>query len=145
MHLTLISVFSSEVEDIPAIAILNSGKGESCCDHDDGAYGVDGGVDTLQALHGFDRNETIHDYRYGGCPGLKEVFVVVKSKLWPPSQAQIDNSVALRPATNGGLTKGQIQFGEMLKRQIVHVRAEGPLFGVGPDVWIGEKKPRFRS
>jgi hypothetical protein len=141
---TYISVFSPDIEDIPAIAIVNSGKGESCCDHDDYTYGVEGGVDTLQALHGFDSSETVHDFRYGGCPGLREVFVVVKSKLWPYKQGEIDASMTVRPATNDGLTKGQARFKARLERDIARVDAEITMPGVGEIIWIDDKKPTFK-
>jgi hypothetical protein len=139
-----ITVFGSNMEDIPAIAIFASGKGETCCDHDDEAYGVDGGVDTMQALHGFDPSETLHESRYGGCPGLKEVFVIVKSKLLQLKQGEIDNSVTLRSATNGGLTKGQVTFKATFKRWIARVEAEIPLPRVGENVWTGDQKPTFK-
>jgi hypothetical protein len=141
---TYISVFTPDIEDIPAIAIVNSSKGESCCDHDDYTYGVEGGVDTLQALHGFDSSETVHDFRYGGCPGLREVYVVVKSKLWPYKQGEIDASMTVRPATNDGLTKGQARFKASLERDIARVDAEITMPGVGESVWIDDKKPTFK-
>jgi hypothetical protein len=97
----------------------------------------------MQALHGFDPSETLHDYRYGGCPGLKEVFVAVKSKLWPRGQGEIDDSVALRLATNAGPTTGQVRFKAGLERDIARVQAEIRMPGVGPNVWIGDKKPTF--
>jgi hypothetical protein len=141
---TYISVFGGSVEDIPAIAIVNSGKGETCCDHDDEACGVDGGVDTLQALHGFDPSETLHNSRYGGCPGLKEVFVVVKSKLWPRKHGEIDYSVTFRPATNNGLTAGQVRFKTILEQRIARVDAGIALPRVGENAWTGENKPSFK-
>lgn len=142
---TFIRVFSRrECEVIPAIAIVSSGKGETCCDHDDGIHGVNGGVNTLQALHGFDPSVTLHDYRYGGCPGLKEVFVVVKSKLWLHKQGEINSSMTLRPATNEGLTKGQARFKERLEGEIVRVEAEITLLRVGDNVWKGDKMPTFK-
>jgi len=139
-----ITVLGGNIEDIPAIAIFGSGKGETCCDHDDEAYGVDGGVDTMQALHGFDPSETLHDSRYGGCPGLKEVFIIVKSKLWLLKQGMIDDSITLRPATNNGLTKGQISFKATFERRIARVEAEISLPGVGENVWVGDQKPTFK-
>jgi hypothetical protein len=141
---TYISVFGGKVEDIPAIAIVSSGKGETCCDHDDTTYGVNGGVDTLQPLHGFDQSVTTHDSRYGGCPGLQEVFIVVKSKLWPLKQGEIHDAVTLRPATNEGLTKGQIGFKALLQRKIVRVEAGHPLPRVGDNIWTGSDQPTFK-
>jgi hypothetical protein len=140
---TYISVFGNISEDIPAIAIVNSSKNETCCDLDDPTYGVDGGVDSLQALHGFDPSKTLHDSRYGGCPGLKEVLVVVKSRLWLRKQGEINNSVTLRPATNNGLTKGQVAFKAGLEHRICRVEAEIPLPGVGDNIWTGDEKPTF--
>jgi len=141
---TYVRSFSGERDDILAIAIVNSSRGVACCDHDDLTYGVQGGVDTLQALHGFDPSVTIHDFRYGGCLGLKEVFIVVKSKLWPYKQGEIDQSVTPRPATNEGLTKGQVRHKAQLENNIALVEAEIPLPRVGDNVWVGENKPTFK-
>jgi 2EXR family/KH domain len=141
---TYIRVFAGKIDDIPAIAIVNSGKGELCCDHDDDIYGVNGGVDTLQALHGFDPSVTLHNHRYGGCPGLKEVFIVVKSKLWQYKQGEVDSSVTLRPATNEGLTRGQMRFKSSLEHEIALVETETPMPRVGENIWTGDAKPTFQ-
>jgi hypothetical protein len=141
---TYIRSFSGEEYDIPAIVIVNSSKGESCCNHDNQTYGVNGGVDTLQALHGFDPSVTTHDFRYGGCPGLKEVFIVVKSKLWLHKQGEIDQSVTLRTATNEGLTIGQIRYKFLLERKLALVAVEQVMPRVGKNVWTGKNKPTFQ-
>lgn len=141
---TVVEICSWYKKDIPAIAIVCSGKGEECCDHDDPTYGVDGGVGTLQALHGVDPSRTLHNYRYGGCPGPKEVFIVVKSKLWPRGQGEIDDTVDLRPATNDGLTRGQVPLKESLTREIARVDAEMTMPGVGPNLWTGYDQPHFQ-
>ena len=76
--------------------------------------------------------------------GLKEVFIIVKSKLWLLKQGMIDDSVTLRPATNNGLTRGQIHFKATFERRIVRVEAEISLPGVGENIWTGDQKPTFK-
>jgi 2EXR family len=92
---TILSVFDAAPrEPIPRVAITLSGQGHSkCrCDWDDETYGMDGGIDFLQALHGIFPPATMHDSNIGrwpGCLGLEKVYWVIPSNLWRYQQGQI--------------------------------------------------------
>jgi hypothetical protein len=71
--------------------VVASAKGENCCDHDDGTYGVDGGANTMQARLGFD--ESVADARWDVDIGLQEIFFMVLSKLWRPERGKVNSKV----------------------------------------------------
>jgi hypothetical protein len=128
-------------QDIQNIALFCCSRGEECCNFDNQTTGVVGGTNYLQALHGFDPSVTNHEYRFGGCEGLKNIYFVVKSALWPQRVGKIDPTTVFRPATSTGLTKAQIRFHSNLERQIRHVNDEIELGALGGNIWVGEKKP----
>ena len=79
---------------IPRIAVVPSAKGENRCDHDNRTYGDNGGVNTMQAFHGFDKN--VADARWDMDIGLNEIFFIVLSKLWRPEQGKVDSRYTLQ-------------------------------------------------
>ncbi|KAE8442750.1 hypothetical protein EG329_002890 [Mollisiaceae sp. DMI_Dod_QoI] len=129
---------------VQRIAIHMSGKIEQCCDHDDQTYGVDGGVDTMQALHGFDPEVTTHSHRFVGVPGLKEVMFVVKSRIWPHGPEEIDDKCILFPTDSNGITPGQGRFKWRLLTDIALVElGQGIYVNGGKNIWVGNDKPTF--
>ncbi|KAF8848696.1 hypothetical protein BDZ45DRAFT_262228 [Acephala macrosclerotiorum] len=146
--LTLVEVFNSTHgqlgQPIKRVAIHMSGQIEQCCDMDDYVYGIDGGVDTMQALHGFDPEATAWDTRYGGCTGLKEVTFVVPTKLWPRKQGEINDKCILLPTESNGLTSGQASFKQRLLHYIGLVDSEAGIYvNQGQNIWVGDNKPTF--
>ena len=137
-------------DGIPRVAINNTGKILMCCDWDDSdsgtvmGYGFDGGISPLQALHGIDKDVAEgNDWAWPGYAGLKEVYFVVKSNLWPLEAGQIDASVCFRPARTDGITKGQIKFKEKILEALKDVNQTGGPERVGEKKWIGKDKPKF--
>jgi hypothetical protein len=52
--------------------------------------------------------------------------------------------MTLRPATNNGLTGGQVRFKATLEQHIARVDAEITMPRVGENVWTGNNKPYFK-
>ncbi|PVH77625.1 hypothetical protein DL98DRAFT_591053 [Cadophora sp. DSE1049] len=144
---TMLNLFSETpaVPDvpIPRVAVLCSARGEHCCDHDDAADGVRGGVQIMHALHGFEKAVTNHNWRYGGCTGLEEVHFIVKSRLWQRGAGEIDWTVGLRPATTEGLSPTEVAVKRRLERQIAWVNDDYGIPRTGKFAWAN-KKPVFR-
>lgn len=95
---------------IPRVAIQVDSKKHQCCDYDDDAYGVNDHISFMQALHGVFPplvRETDTMKWTQCCAGLKEVFWVVPSAIFPVRQGGIDATVSMRPATTNALTKDQ--------------------------------------
>lgn len=147
--------FQGEETGIAKIAVDCSRKGEMCCDLDDDAYWIDGGIDTMQALHGFDESIS-SDFQVN--IGLKEVYFVVKSKLWPnaaqPYQSlgkggvleprvQLNPQMTFRPATSNGLTNGQARFRTIVEAEIKNLKSGFGINGVGVNKWVGGDLPNF--
>ena len=128
-------------QDIHNVALFCCSPGEECCSYDNQTTGVVGGCNYLQALHGFDPSVTNHEYRFGGCESLKNIYFVVKSALWPQRAGKVDPTTLFRPATSTGVTKGQIRFYTELERRIDIVNAEVELGYLGGNIWVGEQKP----
>ncbi|CZT10917.1 uncharacterized protein RAG0_15230 [Rhynchosporium agropyri] len=144
---------------IPRVAFLCTPSMLYCCGHMrmSPLYGIDGGVNLIEALHGFSEDVTQHNFRYGGCTGLKEVHFIVKSKLWPEATASIDQGVGLRPATARGYTmeeslgnepdmvpsKAEWRMKDKLESRIARVISDQSLPRVGEFRWTGEKMPSF--
>lgn len=144
---TLIHLFNqcqNRQETIERVAINMHGKIENCCDHDDWDFDIEGGIDTMQALHGFDPEVTSNDSRFAGCPGLEEVTFVVNSKLWAREQGQIDDKCFLLPTESDGLTAGQARFKQRLLLYIGQVESETGIYvNGGKNIWTGDRKPTF--
>jgi hypothetical protein len=128
-------------QDIHNVALFCCSRGEECCSYDNQATGVVGGCNYLQALHGFDPSVTNHEYRFGGCESLKNIYFVVKSALWPQRAGKINPMTLFRPATSTGVTKNQVRFYAELERRIHMVNDEVELGALGGNVWVGEQKP----
>jgi hypothetical protein len=128
-------------QDIQNVAIFCCARGEECCNFDNPTTGVVGGTNYLQGLHGFDPSVTNHGYRFGGCEGLKNIYFVVKSALWPQRRGRIDPSTVFRPATSTGLTKAQVRFHSEIEGRIKQVKDEVELGALGGNIWVGENKP----
>ena len=69
--------------------------------------------------------------KWNGCPGLREVYFVVKSDSLQLDVGAIDASITFRPATTGGMTEDQISKKQYLEfrvtcmgRYINGIRAE---------------------
>jgi hypothetical protein len=84
---------------------------------------------------------TNHEYRFGGCEGLKNIYFVVKSALWPQKVGKIDPTAVFRPATSTGVTKAQVTFYAEREHQIQMAEDEVELGELGGNVWVGEQKP----
>lgn len=146
---TLLNVFSSAVYDrltIPRIAILCSGNRTKCCDWDDPAYGVNGGITIMESLHGFDKSivDWNSEAQFSGCPGLKEVYWVTPSHLWEPAPGRLNPDFqSFRAPSTDGITKGQKNFKDRIKYHIERVENDLVVGNVGPNLWVGENKPTF--
>lgn len=126
---TMLSVFG-EREDIPRVVVISGCTGQHCC------------CDTLRALNSLESAYICNFSKVGGCKGLKEVFIVVKSNLWPCEQGEIDAKVDFRPSTSNGLSGSQIRCKGSFMRYIGWAE---PTSGVGilGNLWAGESKPTF--
>lgn len=129
--------------DIPKIAINCSTTMEHCTeDFDDDIYYVEGGIDMMQALHGFDRSVC----RQSGWDvniSLTDVYFVIKSNLWRPEASKMHAGIEMRNATNEGLTDGQRRYKRTCEHRIERVRDGRGVYGVGENKWVGENQPNF--
>lgn len=134
---------SNRGKPIPQVAMICCRGAEECRDLAHDAYDVEAGCNTMQALHGFNPDVTIHDNLYGGCPGLQEVYPIVKSKLYPLDRGIVDATVGLRAATNSGLSEGHAQFMKDMKYTIEQLQDGHSVYGTGDNVWQGANMPTF--
>ncbi|EPE33938.1 hypothetical protein GLAREA_06951 [Glarea lozoyensis ATCC 20868] len=115
--------------DIRRMAFNVTGRITQCHDFDEPLYAVDGGVNPMQALHGFhgEREQDTQDGLYSGIHSLQEVFLVVQSNL----------------STTDGLTRGQKGLKSWMMAEIDVVNSGGMIYGVGENMWVDDKKPTF--
>lgn len=130
--------------DIPKVAINCSTKMEHCTDnYDDGLYYVDGGIDVMQALHGFDDSVCRGHRGWDMKVGLTDVYFVIKSNLWRTEVGKMHAGIAMRTATNDGLTDGQRRFKKTCEGRIERIQDGRGVYGVGENKWVGKNRPNF--
>ncbi|TAQ91016.1 hypothetical protein B7494_g601 [Chlorociboria aeruginascens] len=122
------------------VAISCSKKMETCCEWNRAVFG---GATPLQALHGMWRPDIIPG-DFPGCPGLKEVFWITKSRYLPLAAGEVDASIGFRAAVGDGLTTGQIRYKKRMVHHAQSIKDDEKLDGVGEEnKWLGDKKPKF--
>ena len=82
--------------EVPRIAIGMTGRVTNCCSLDDHGYGAgygrNGGAGLMQVLHGIDPELCNNQNNFPGFKGLKKIYFVVPSNLWPAKQGEVDFS-----------------------------------------------------
>lgn len=108
-------------------------------------------LEVLRTLHG-DTGTPVGrpaPERSRGCKSLKEVFLVVKSKIWELGKGEIDWTVSWRKPTSEGRGAAEIAAKETLVHYIKNVKDGVPLWKHDPhylrsNEWIGNKAPNFK-
>jgi hypothetical protein len=134
-----------ECQDIPNAAIINNDREDTsvCCNIDEEA---DLGIPDLQALHGIDRtkNPNVYSDAYqNGCPGLRNLYIVMNSQHWPVAPGDIVDHVGLRPATTCGLTKNERGHRFRTEDKMKCANKGRVLWLYDGNDWIGDRKPNF--
>jgi hypothetical protein len=144
---TMIRVFmqaTRDGEEIPRVAIeIMKRCSAYTCPHDQLMRSYFGLVDEMKILHGFAPKVGVDSaQQWNGCPGLREGFLVVKSRLWDVKAGDVDVSVGLRPASTNGIAEDQISRKEALEADIRCLEWGLGLYGVGECKWLMEA-PKF--
>jgi hypothetical protein len=103
-------------------------------------------VDESRVLNGFENVPsavTDPEKQWNGCPGLREVYFVVKSDSLQLNVGAIDASIIFRPATTGGMIEDQIRKKQYLEFKVGCMR-RGYMGMVGNEKckWF-EDPPKF--
>lgn len=132
---------------IPRVAFMLDRNMQHCCNLR---------ASTLHSAKYIDAIECLHDQEYSyrghgntqvrfqnfGCSGLKEVLIVVPSKLLPVELGSIDISIGYRQAIDHEITDSDQDFAGKLCQEIASINIHNSLW---PD-WIeeGKAKPQFQ-
>ncbi|CZR55852.1 uncharacterized protein PAC_05740 [Phialocephala subalpina] len=140
-------------QEIQQVGFFTSMKG--CCGGDitSSVVNESAAVKILKALHGDTTEPALHMYQgfnpNAGCRGLKEVMVVVKSKLWNLKSEEINELVGWRPARCTGITNDEMSAYSILDRSVQLCKQGVSLWDKVPfakpewNKWTGTKLPRF--
>ena len=146
---TMIRAFmhaSRNKEEIPQVAIDVVKRCRSYeCPHDILEHPYLSVVDELRVLHGFDNGPsavTDPEKQWNGCPGLREVYFVVKSDSLQLDIGAIDASIVFQPATTSGMTEDQISKKQDLEYEVEYMRRCVGLMGIEEYKW-SEDPPKF--
>jgi hypothetical protein len=139
---TMIRAFmdaSRNKEEISQVAIDVVKRCKSFdCPHDTLENPYLGVFEELRILHGFDNGPsavTDPEKQRNGCPGLREVYFVVKSDSLQLDVGAIDASIIFRPATTDGMTKDQISKKQGLEFEVGYMRRRGGLIAIEEYKW----------
>lgn len=147
---TMLSVFRLG-QEIQRVAYF-VGNGVYCCGGD--IFRVPKGyevINVFKALHGDTTEPAIHQgfKPNPGCLGLKEVMMVVKSKLWDPKTCEIDENVGWRLSRCTGVTTDEVEKYDALGSWIAHCKRGDSLWSMNHGAkeawnrWTGDKLPAF--
>ncbi len=108
---TMIRLFmqaETNKQQIPRVAIEIVKRCGGGCEHDTLLEVHSWPVCEMQALHGFDNKERLGPaLQWNGCPGLEEVFFVVKTNGGNIQAGAVNASVGFLPASTYGIALDQ--------------------------------------
>jgi len=146
---TMIRVFMQATQDGKEISRVAMGVEKRCksyqCPHDKLAQHHYYLINEIRILHGFDSDvwvDPVTGCLWTGCPGLKEVFFVVKSTDWNVAAGAVDAMVGFRPAITNGITEDQISSKKDLELMVRCIEYRISLHGVQEYKWSTEA-PKF--
>jgi hypothetical protein len=142
-------------EGINRIAISISRQTNNCCDWDDhgsfairasrDAFQVRGGCTLIEALHGIESGMIYGKTHIRGFPDLKEIYVVIKSNVFPVKPRSNHLHSELRPATYQGLDDTERNMVNVeLNSELTDCQTLGGPRLAGRPSWGGNKMPVVR-
>jgi hypothetical protein len=147
---TMIRLFiqvAGRKQTIPRVAIEVVKRCEFGCEHDTLLDTHCLPVYEMQALHGFDNKGGLRpEFQWNGCPGLEEVFFVVKTNAGNIESGAVDASVGFCPASTltNGITKDQRLEKKNLENEIGLTEYGIDIFCRSQtNSWL-EESPQFR-
>jgi len=146
---TMMRVFMQETKDgkeIPQVAMVVEKRCNAfLCRHDMLTRRYNGYIDEVGILRGINSKtwgDSVINRLWTGCPGLKEVFFVVKDTVWDIDAGAMDASVGFRPATTDGITEDQQEVKELIEIELLYVKWGLSLIGIDDYKW-SQEAPNF--
>ncbi|CZR55893.1 uncharacterized protein PAC_05781 [Phialocephala subalpina] len=101
-------------------------------------------IDVLSAFHGSRNAMLPKRHACDGCSGLKEVFVIVDSRLWNGETCRSNPRVSLRQATSSGSTEAEVRSLRGFESAITSCIIPRSYLYSRFEKWHGGKGPKFK-